>query len=82
MTPPDGMNPRMQMGLWDVVVTDPETTLPDLDSDLDNGIIVHEYGHGVSNRLTGGPNNVDALNAVQSSGMGEDRKVTISPTRD
>lgn len=31
------------------------------DSDLDNGIIAHEYGHGVSNRLTGGPSNVDCL---------------------
>ena len=23
--------------------------------DFDNGIIIHEYGHGISNRLTGGP---------------------------
>ncbi|WP_162428695.1 T9SS-dependent M36 family metallopeptidase [Pontibacter pudoricolor] len=28
---------------------------PEFDGDLDNGIIVHEYGHGISNRLTGGP---------------------------
>ena len=25
------------------------------DTDLDNGVIAHEYGHGISNRLTGGP---------------------------
>ena len=25
------------------------------DGDLENGIIIHEYGHGVSSRLTGGP---------------------------
>ena len=25
-----------------------------VDSDMDNGIIAHEYGHGISNRLTGG----------------------------
>ena len=25
-----------------------------LDGDVDNGIICHEYGHGVSTRLTGG----------------------------
>ena len=25
------------------------------DGDFDNGIIAHEYGHGISNRLTGGP---------------------------
>ena len=29
--------------------------LPELDGDFDNGIIAHEYGHGISNRLTGGP---------------------------
>ncbi|RTQ49600.1 T9SS type A sorting domain-containing protein [Hymenobacter gummosus] len=28
-------------------------SLLDRDGDLDNGIIAHEYGHGVSNRLTG-----------------------------
>jgi extracellular elastinolytic metalloproteinase len=27
----------------------------DRDSDLDSGVIAHEYGHGWSNRLTGGP---------------------------
>jgi extracellular elastinolytic metalloproteinase len=26
-----------------------------LDGDLDNGIIAHEYGHGISIRMTGGP---------------------------
>jgi extracellular elastinolytic metalloproteinase len=35
--------------------------LPDRDSDLDSGVIIHEYGHGVSNRLTGGPGNVGCL---------------------
>ena len=34
----------------------------DIDGDFDNGIIVHEYGHGISNRLTGGPANVGCLN--------------------
>jgi extracellular elastinolytic metalloproteinase len=28
---------------------------PNRDSDFDNGVIVHEYGHGISIRLTGGP---------------------------
>jgi len=41
------------------------------DSSFDNGIIVHEYGHGVSTRLTGGPSNSDCLHAAQSGGMGE-----------
>lgn len=63
-TPRDGQAPRMQMYLF----TSPN---PDRDGDLDNGIIIHEYGHGVSNRLTGGPNNAGALDAQQSGGMGE-----------
>ncbi|MEZ6089916.1 MAG: M36 family metallopeptidase [Pirellulaceae bacterium] len=45
--------------------------LLDLDSAFDNGIIVHEYGHGVSQRLTAGPQNVSALGGIQSGGMGE-----------
>lgn len=32
------------------------------DGDLDNGIIAHEYGHGISNRLTGGPAQAGCLN--------------------
>jgi extracellular elastinolytic metalloproteinase len=41
------------------------------DGDLDNGIITHEYGHGVSNRLTGGPSTASCLDFSQPSGMGE-----------
>ncbi|HSF15004.1 MAG TPA: M36 family metallopeptidase [Vicinamibacteria bacterium] len=41
------------------------------DSSFDDGVIIHEYGHGVSNRLTGGPRNVNCLNGSQSGGMGE-----------
>ncbi|MGB5944265.1 MAG: T9SS-dependent M36 family metallopeptidase [Leeuwenhoekiella sp.] len=31
------------------------------DGAFDNGIIIHEYAHGISNRLTGGPSNVNCL---------------------
>ena len=41
------------------------------DGDLDNGIIIHEYGHGVSIRLSGGPSSVGCLGLAQSAGMGE-----------
>ena len=37
-----------------------------LDGDLDNGIIVHEYGHGVSNRFTGGGTGGCLSNAEQA----------------
>jgi hypothetical protein len=46
-TPGDGSNPRMQMFLW--------SGNPQIDGDLDNLIIAHEYGHGISIRLVGGP---------------------------
>ena len=42
----------------------------DRDGDFDNGIIVHEYGHGISNRLTGGASNVGCLNNQEQMGEG------------
>ena len=41
----------------------------ELDGDLDNGIVVHEYAHGISTRLTGGPSNSSCL--VNDEEMGE-----------
>ncbi len=40
------------------------------DSDLDNGIIVHEYGHGISMRLTGGPSAASCLYNAEQMGEG------------
>jgi len=60
-TPPDGAAPRMQMFEF-------TSTSPRRDSSFDSQIVVHEYGHGVSNRLTG---NGSGLGALQSGGMGE-----------
>ncbi|WP_338866416.1 M36 family metallopeptidase [Myxococcus stipitatus] len=62
-TPPDGQRPRMQMYRW-------TTTVPNRDGDVDSGIIVHEAGHGISNRLVGGPSNVSCLNNNQAPGEG------------
>jgi uncharacterized repeat protein (TIGR01451 family) len=62
-TPADGSRPRMQMYVWT-----PAT--PDRDSDMDNGIIVHEYTHGISNRLTGGPSNTSCLTNSEQAGEG------------
>ena len=45
-SPPDGNRGRMQMYLW-------PTPTPDIDGDADNGVIAHEYTHGISNRMTG-----------------------------
>jgi len=62
-TPTDGGRPRMQMFLW-------TAANPDIDGDLDNGIIAHEYGHGVSIRQVGGPGNSSCLNNTQQMGEG------------
>lgn len=42
----------------------------DRDGDLDNAIVIHEYGHGISNRLTGGPGNTSCLNNQEQMGEG------------
>ncbi|GHC53202.1 M36 family metallopeptidase [Ulvibacter litoralis] len=58
-TPPDGSNPQMQMYICG-----------DKDGDFDNLVITHEYGHGVSNRLTGGPSNTSCLGNSEQMGEG------------
>ncbi len=40
------------------------------DGALDNGIVTHEYAHGISNRLTGGPNNCTCLANKEQAGEG------------
>ena len=41
-----------------------------LDGDLDNGVVAHEFFHGVSNRLTGGPANSSCLGNAEEGGEG------------
>lgn len=60
-TPPDGRPGRMQMYIFD-------GPNPDRDGSLDAEVMVHEYGHGVSNRLLGGGVGISEL---QTAGMGE-----------
>ena len=51
----------------------PRTELegPDqLDGSFDNGIMAHEYAHGISNRLTGGAANTDCLFNREQMGEG------------
>lgn len=62
-TPPDGSSPRM-------VLLHFTYTTPHRDSALDSQIILHEYGHGVSSRLTGGPSNASCLSNAEQGGEG------------
>jgi hypothetical protein len=73
LTPVDGSRPRMQMYLWTL-------TTPRRDGDLENSIIVHEYGHGISNRLTGGPSNVSCLGNQEQPGEGWSDWVALALT--
>ncbi|MFV0138294.1 T9SS-dependent M36 family metallopeptidase [Empedobacter falsenii] len=41
-----------------------------IDGSLDNGIIAHEYGHGISNRLTGPITNANCLSNLEQMGEG------------
>ena len=43
---------------------------PNKDGDLDSEIVLHEYGHGISNRLTGGRFNVGCLQNEEQMGEG------------
>jgi extracellular elastinolytic metalloproteinase len=53
-------------GLKVTLAKPPTSTGPTLlDGDFDNSIIAHEYGHGVSMRLTGGRNRTDCLNTSE-----------------
>jgi hypothetical protein len=63
-TPPDGQAPFSAFGRTTL-------TAPDRDIALDSTVVVHEFTHGISNRLTGGPANANALLSIQSGGMGE-----------
>ena len=62
LTLPDSSSPVMNMGL--VSSTNRHTA-------DDSTVVNHEFAHGVTNRLVGGPNDVRALDAAQSGGMGE-----------
>lgn len=63
MTPNDGRPGRMQMYTWD-------RSRPKRDGDLDNSVVCHEYGHGISTRLTGGRNNSGCLDNKEQMGEG------------
>ena len=65
-TPADGSNPRMQMYIF----SNAGSPAYQPDSDFDNGVIAHEYGHGWSNRLTGGPAIVNCLQNAEQAGEG------------
>ncbi len=75
VTPPDGFPARMQFYLFDALD-------PDRSASLDNTIVTHEYGHGLSNRLTGGPSNVSCLQNSEQPGEGWSDYLALMLTSD
>lgn len=63
-TPPDGQSGVLNLYLFTI-------TNPPRDSSFDSMIVLHEYAHGLSNRLTGGPGNSACLQNTESWGLGE-----------
>ncbi|KAI9593712.1 Fungalysin metallopeptidase-domain-containing protein [Syncephalis fuscata] len=61
---PDGQIGTLSIYLWD-------KTTPKRDGAFMNDIIIHEYSHGVSSRLTGGSSNGDCLAWGEGNGMNE-----------
>ncbi|KAH6559859.1 hypothetical protein BASA60_000424 [Batrachochytrium salamandrivorans] len=62
--PPDGQPGEMNMFRFTY-------TTPSRSGGFDNGIPIHEYGHGVSVRLTGGSATGECLGTDEAGGMGE-----------
>ncbi|KAH7102066.1 Fungalysin metallopeptidase-domain-containing protein [Auriculariales sp. MPI-PUGE-AT-0066] len=46
------------------------STMPERDSGFDNAVILHEYAHGLTNRMTGG-GTAECLQTTESGGLGE-----------
>lgn len=64
-TGPDGEPGKMRMGYWKL------GSNPTKDGSLDNGIVAHELGHGISTRLTGGPSVGSCLNNIRGEGWSD-----------
>ncbi|KAL7272401.1 hypothetical protein RUND412_004796 [Rhizina undulata] len=63
--PADGMRPRMRIFLWN------RAQGAQCDGDFNAGVVLYEYTHGLSTRLTGGPSRSTCLNTNEAGGMGE-----------
>jgi hypothetical protein len=60
----------IQSGTVNATIQANQSAQVSIDGDFDNGVIAHEYGHGVSNRLTGGPSNTSCLSNAEQMGEG------------
>ena len=61
----DGGIGKLRMGVWDYFGSGSR------DASLDNGIIAHEIGHGISARLVGGPSTTGCFTNTKSEGWSD-----------
>ena len=54
------------------------STGADFDGSFDDGVVSHEYGHGISNRLTGGPSNASCVILTVTTGTGTNAVTTTT----
>ncbi|KAI9592126.1 peptidase M36 [Syncephalis fuscata] len=64
MSKPDGQAPYMSVWTW-------QTTSPGRDGALVNDLVVHEYTHGISDRLIGGASTPNCLSTQEAKGLSE-----------
>jgi len=62
-TPPDGRAALCAMFVWDL-------TEVERDGAMENDILIHEFSHGITNRMTGGGSG-RCLQTVEAGGLGE-----------
>lgn len=55
---------------------------PNIDGALDNGVVAHEYTHGISTRLSGGPGNSGCISNAEAMGEGWSDYYGIMITQD
>ncbi|KAJ2992312.1 hypothetical protein HDV02_003154 [Globomyces sp. JEL0801] len=63
-TPPDGQSGVMSMFEFDL-------TNPTRNGAFENPVVIHEYVHGITNRMTGGSQQANCLQTTIARGLGE-----------
>jgi len=66
----DGQRLATQLAQGQAVRVTLQPPLPQRDGAFDNSVIAHEYGHGVSSRLTGGAASASCLTNAEQGGEG------------
>ena len=64
---PEGIAPKMLLGVF---TNGTVTSTDDVDADYEGEVVIHEYGHGVSNRLVGAKTSIELSGENTIRGVG------------